>query len=395
MTREKPVILAFNKFYLPGYRAGGPIRTLANMVERLGNDFDFFIITLDRDAGDKKCYESVPSEQWITVSNAQVMYLPPDKVSIDRLQKIVAELSPDTLYLNSFFDPVFSQRILWGRRLGRLGKIPIILAPRGEFSPGALQLKPVKKKLYLHAARLLGLYGGLVWQASSEHERENISLCLHFVPDDIICVAMNLAPPALAGLDISSKPKQGESLRICFLSRISPKKNLDYALRVLHDVKARVHFTIYGPKEVLEYWEKCESLIATLPSNISVSWEGEVHPSEVRGQLRGHDLFLFPTRGENYGHVIHEALGAGLPVLLSDQTPWGKVTNRGVGWVFSLVDNELRFAEVIDQVSKWDDTRFQEVRQRALIFAQELAESPETLAANKALFARAIEGEYA
>ena len=117
VTREKPVILAFNKFYLPGYRAGGPIRTLANMVERLGNDFDFFIITLDRDAGDKKCYESVPSEQWITVSNAQVMYLHLTKFQLIVYKKLLPSFRriryTSTVFLTPFSHSAYCGGAVW------------------------------------------------------------------------------------------------------------------------------------------------------------------------------------------------------------------------------------------------------------------------------------------
>ena len=62
---HKPTILAFNLFYLPGYRAGGPIRTLANMVDRLSDDFAFRIITQDRDAGEREPYADVARDSWV------------------------------------------------------------------------------------------------------------------------------------------------------------------------------------------------------------------------------------------------------------------------------------------------------------------------------------------
>ena len=53
---------------------------------------------------------------------------------------------------------------------------------------------------------------------------------------------------------------------------------------------------------------ECEQLIATLPSNVLVIYGDTVHPDAVKQTMAGHDLFILPTRGENYGHVIHEAL---------------------------------------------------------------------------------------
>ena len=65
--------------------------------------------------------------------------------------------------------------------------------------------------------------------------------------------------------------------------------------------------------------------------------------------LSQYDLFLLPTRGENYGHVIAEALAAGCPVAVSDRTPWGKIEEEGAGWVVPL-DDERRWKSVIQEV---------------------------------------------
>jgi len=67
----KPVILTFVGCYLPGYRGGGPIRTIANMVDRLGDEFEFRIITMDRDLGDVKPYENVKVDSWNAVGKEQ------------------------------------------------------------------------------------------------------------------------------------------------------------------------------------------------------------------------------------------------------------------------------------------------------------------------------------
>jgi len=295
------------------------------------------------------------------------------------------------VYLNSFFDPTFTQRILLARRLGRLGKVPVILAPRGEFSEGALDLKRMKKMVFLRLSTLAGLYRDIIWQASSMHERSDILRNLSFVDTEDIRKAMDLAPVDCGKAVERTTRKEGGPLRVCFLSRISPKKNLDFALRSLAQVKEGVVFTVYGPKELPVYWAGCESLISVLPSNARVVYGGEIHPSDVERTLAQHDLFFFPTRGENYGHVIHEALGAGLPVLLSDQTPWGEVVERGVGWTLPL-DSGTAYARVIDEVASWGDGHFSRTRTLATEFALERAINPEVLDANRALFLTAIGG---
>jgi glycosyltransferase involved in cell wall biosynthesis len=73
----------------------------------------------------------------------------------------------------------------------------------------------------------------------------------------------------------------------------------------------------------------------------------------VPATLAGYDLFLLPTRGENFGHAIFDALEVGLPVLLSDQTPWRDLERIGAGWSLPLA-NPDRFAATIDDFATLD-----------------------------------------
>ena len=386
---DRPRVLVFSRFYLPGYRGGGPVRTLANMVDQLGEEFEFFLATQDRDLGDHQPYTDCIPGKWVQLGKAKIMYLPKSAVSVQRLARIVSLVAPDVIYLNSFFDPVFTQRVLLARRIALFGGTPIVLAPRGEFSEGALRLKRVKKRIFLHLTTMVRLYCGLKWQASSDQEKRDIVRNLPFVDPCDVLEVMNL-PPVADGVSPEEfwRPRNGV-LRLCFLGRISPMKNLDFALRVLSRVKAHVRFTIYGPKESLGYWSKCESLIALLPSNVEVLYGGELRPTEVRRALAQHDLFFLPTRGENFGHVILEALGSGLPVLISDRTPWHELDTWGIGWTLSL-DEEEEFSRVIDELAGWPDSRFEAVRRRASNYAKEYAKNTDLIEAGRKLFLNVI-----
>jgi glycosyltransferase involved in cell wall biosynthesis len=359
------------------------------MVDRLGDEFDFRIVTLNHDSGSHAPYPGIEIDQWTEVGKAKVMYLAPADLALRRIEGIVRNTSPDVIYLNSFFDPIFTQRVLWARRLRRIGKTPIVIAPRGEFAERALQLKGAKKMAYLYVAGLAGLYHGLTWQASSAQEQADILRSLAFVRSTDIREAMDLAP-ADDGAGVGTNIRRaGHPLRICILARICPMKNLDFAIRALAAANAEVEFTIYGPVEVREYWATCQVLIAALPPNVKVIYAGEVHPSEVKECLAKHDLFFFPTRGENYGHAIHEALSAGLPVLISNQTPWCEVAERGVGWVLPL-DSEVPFARRIDEFSTVSAGSIAAMKKNAANYARERATKPEFVQANRELFIEAV-----
>jgi len=378
-------ILVFNRRYLPGYRAGGPIRTIANMVDRLGDELDFRIVTLDRDSGSDGPYPAVIPGGWNQVGNAQVLYLPSEEVTLRKVREIVTAVSADFIYLNSFFDPIFTQRVLVLRRLGKIRQTRVVLAPRGEFSPGALALKSWKKNLFLRFVRATGLYGGLTWQASSELEKADILRILPFVSEGSIKIAMNLAN--LPQGDVTRTPGEdgGEALRICFLSRITPKKNLDFALECLARLRQKVSFAIYGPIEVPSYWAVCRRIISRLPDNVSVTYAGEIEHHRVREILSGYELFFFPTRGENYGHVIYEALSAGIPVLTSDQTPWTDLEERGAGWSLPLESPE-RFSAEIERFALRSAEDRRQMSRRARAYAEERANDAEALEAHRKLF---------
>lgn len=87
----------------------------------------------------------------------------------------------------------------------------MVIAPRGEFSPGALGLKSLKKRVYLLVAKALGLYRGVVWQASSEHEEADIlQLFGRGVP---IVVAPNLPPVIHSADELPPKSKKTAGCR--------------------------------------------------------------------------------------------------------------------------------------------------------------------------------------
>lgn len=340
-------ILTFTEYYLPGYKGGGPLRTLSNVVDRLGDEFGFEILTRDRDLGDSEPYSGVVPVIRRQVGKAGVFYLAPGSLSFRELRAMIRSVEHDALYLNSFFSPAFTIKplILW--RLGLVPRVPLILAPRGEFSPGALALKGLKKRVYLLLSRSLRLYAGITWQASSEYEAEDIRRW--FGNRIAVVVAPDLPAPIYRSEEQPRRHKKSAgSLKVLFLSRVSRMKNLDAALEMLKGLEGDVRFDIYGPLEDEDYWARCCKIIDTLPENIQVRYRGMVSYEQVAGVMAEHDLFLFPTLGENFGHVILEALLAGCPVLISDQTPWRGLRERGGGWDLPL-DRPERFREVLQR----------------------------------------------
>ena len=165
------------------------------------------------------------------------------------------------------------------------------------------------------------------------------------------------------------------------------EKNLDGALRILHDVKSKVLFDIIGPQEDARYWSECEALIKSLPPNVQATYLGPISPEQVFDTLSRYDIFLFPSRGENYGHVIAESISVGTRVLVSQFTPWRDLESEGLGWDLDLV-TPRRFVEVIEGTAAESPTDKRVARDRARTSALARLSNPGALEENRALFAR-------
>lgn len=388
----RPIILTFAGGYLPGYKAGGPIRSLASMVDRLGDEFDFMIVTRDRDLGDTAAFPDVALDSWTPVGKARVFYRSPGEAGWRSMLSSLKGIDYDLIYLNSFFSSEACLRPLFYQRMGKLKKRPVLLAPRGEFSPGALALKPVKKRAFLKLARTMGLHAGTTFQASSEDEAADIrrvmgTTCIATAAN--ISVACDLSGASAPGFDRFSPSALGEPLKGVFLSRISPMKNLAGALSMLAKVSCPVTYDIYGPIEDHAYWARCLELVAALPAHIAVHHRGELRPQAVESVLSAYDFFFLPTRGENYGHVIREALSVGLPVLISDQTPWRGLEQKGAGADLPLAEPEA-FVTWIETFSLRTSAEKQSMRDAARRLGNDPVTAERNLQANREMFLAAL-----
>ncbi|GHB57427.1 hypothetical protein GCM10008107_02910 [Psychrosphaera saromensis] len=388
---DKCTVLVFLPYYLPGYRAGGPIRSISNLVSHLSDEFNFKIITSDRDINSVECYDDISINQWNKIDGNDVFYLSPDNMSFTKMRELLSHTKYDILYVNSFFSSNFSIYQILIFQLFLKSKGRFILAPRGEFSVGALSIKSFRKKCYIGLAKMMRLYKNITWQASSEYESQDIINVMG--RKSKVLVAPNL-PSYFSGIEFTdeyvNKIDENKPLKIIFLSRISPMKNLTFALEVLNKVTVNVEFSIYGTKEDIDYWSKCEHLIKNLPMNINVKYCGPVPHNEVQTIFSNGDLYFLPTLGENYGHVIYEALSCGLPVLISDQTPWKDLMSKNLGWDLSL-DSMSPYIEAINSFASIDTNERLTQKNTIVKFAKEIFQDNNAVEMNRTLFNTKVE----
>lgn len=328
-------------YFEPGFRAGGPIRSVARIIDTTPNNVDLTVLTSDRDVGATEPYAGL-SGRYALRANAKIYYLNVRKLHHWlRFLKDCRESPIDLLYVNSLWMPYFSVIPILAARLNLIHVNQVLVAPRGELSPGALTLKASKKKAMLKVWVPLLRQMGATWHASTAMEEADIKSVSPNAEIEVVEDQTNLTDETLPVGQFHDGPA-----RMVFISRISPKKNLDLALRAFVGLREPAELDIFGPIEDVEYWSACQKIASSAPPHLRIRYCGELKPSEVRPTFSRYDSFIFPTKGENFGHVIAESLSASCPVICSDQTPWTDVLRSGGGAVVATTDEVQLLAEL-------------------------------------------------
>ena len=384
----KKKCLIFTEFFFPGHKGGGAIQTSKNLVERLGDKYEFAVLTSDRESIGSKPYENVPLNQWVDVVGAKTHYAPLTIGYFLSLGRLIKEAGPDLVYLNSFFSPRMALFMLL-RRFGLVPKIPVIVAPEDELSEGCLNSKRRKKDLFIFLVKFLGMYRHVLWKASSVREKSEIET--FFGPKASVYIAPSATPRMLLdnfSLDMKPKKESGKVV-FSFVSRIMVKKNLHFALEAMEGLTGEVRYDIYGPIEDKAYWQQCEAVIKRLPSNVEVVLHGAVPHADVSKKLSTSHFFVLSTLSESFGHVVLEALAGGCPLVLSDRTPWLDLEEKGLGWDIPL-EQTKRWREILQRCVDMDASEYEPMAARARQHSVEKLDSPEIIGANYKLFEKAL-----
>jgi glycosyltransferase involved in cell wall biosynthesis len=382
LAKNKKKILIIVDWFTPGYKAGGPIQSCANLAYALKDNYDIYILTTDTDHGETQPYKNIEPNKWITNIHPliNIYYTKKSTLSGKQLAKEINEVQADYVYLNHLFSPYFVVYPLWLKYTGKI-KSKVIVCPRGALYNSALSVKRYKKMPFLFLFRWMKIHKQVLFHATNKREKEAIQ---HYFPGSEICIADNL--PKLNQPEFVSCTKISGTLKCIFISRVVPIKNLLYLLNILNNIKQAIELTIIGPIEDNNYWDSCKQKIAQLPANIKVKNIGTKQNDELAAILQQHHLFILPTTGENFGHAIFEAMLAGRPVLISDQTPWLLLNEKKVGWDLPL-DNPTAFNTAIEEAAIWNQQQFDEHAYSAWQYAHEFITNPTLIEQYNKLFA--------
>ena len=316
-------------WFLPAFRAGGPVQSIANLVKECDEEVEYFIFCGDVDLNGA-ALENIEADKWVEYNgHTRVWYNGPEKIS-DTLVKQVEFIKPDILFIVGLFSWHYNMVPLLFCKGPRK-----ILSTRGMLHPGALSQKRWKKEIYLHAFKLLEYHYSIHFHATDEEEKSYI--LNKFGKPANVFVAGNF-PNKISLLTLPhKKPMQ---LKMVSIAVISPMKNILLVLEALKECVEEIEFNIYGPVKDEEYWDVCRQEIKRLPQNIKVNYHREIEPQKISEALKDAHVFVLPSKSENFGHSIYEALSAGRPVITSKNTPWNNLQGSKAGINVSVEDND-------------------------------------------------------
>lgn len=374
-------IMLFCDWYEPGFQAGGPIRSCVNFVQQMNDEFQLYVFTSDRDFGQTEPYSGIQLNNWIqSKENVKIFYCSPERLCWDHIGQQIHNVNPDFIYLNSMYSRFFTIYPLLRQKFQGSTKCKLILAPRGMLKQSAIEYKKNKKKVFLNLFKALGLHKDISFHATDQEELNQIAKIF-----GSRAKAM-MIPNFPASLPAYRRPLNKESgeLKMIFVGRLHPIKNLDLLLEQLSSVKGKVTLSIVGSEEDPVYVEKCRNLAAKLPETVQVNFLGAIPNQQLPELLDRHHIFTLLTRGENFGHAIFEALSQGKPVLISDQTPWRYLEADMAGWDLPLTNSEV--AKRIQQAINFSHIEYEKWSKGARRFAERFVNAGNLKSDYKKLF---------
>jgi glycosyltransferase involved in cell wall biosynthesis len=372
----KKTVLAFIDWYRPGYKAGGTVTSFGNFVDYLEPHFDFKIVTRDTDFMNDVVYESVHSDTWNTLEETECYYMSSSNLSYASIKKIMLKTSYDVVYINGVFSFYFSILPLFLSR-GR----HCIMNPHGMLSDQAFSVKSLKKKVFLQFANIFGLFKHVIFHVSNEDEAEAVKRRIKSFKSIQIA---NQFPRKLKQ-NFQPKTSKQKPIRFINIARVSIEKGTLKMLQALQSIAVPIVLDLYGPIYDQSYWDTCTTVIDQLPGHINVTYKGVLASEDVPLTLHDYDFFVLLSEGENFGHAILEALSAGLPVLISDKTPWKALESKSIGWDVNINNTELISKTFTDAI-EMTDAAYSKWSSAAFAYAKAFTDNPELIKQNKALF---------
>jgi glycosyltransferase involved in cell wall biosynthesis len=238
----------------------------------------------------------------------------------------------DVIHSHGLWTDVHRRAAAWARRRG----IPHIAAPCGMLDAAALRWAWWKKVPAWPLFQRRSLQGAAALQAKSEQEYRDIRRAGLTVP---VVMIPNPVPAAPAGGWPAERFRAAHGLGrehriVLYLGRIHPVKGVLNLARAWADARAAHpawRLVMAGPDDG-GHRAEIETLLNAAGCAGSYAFPGMLSDEQKAGAFAASELFVMPSRFENFGVAIVEAMLAGLPAVTTRGSPWRDLAEQGAGW---------------------------------------------------------------
>lgn len=346
------MIFIITEYFYPFSDAGGPTRSIENLIRVLNNTYSLKLITSANSHQGDSLPSTLKSECFVNepISNTDIFYSQNSLKGYFAIFKLLYKNRHHTFYINGLFIP-------------RLCFLPalicknIIISPRGMLIKDTLGKKVQFKKFYLFFLKHV-ISKKAIWHATDNVEVSDIKR--FFGVNANVQLISNI--PVKPTQTVKLYTNQVGALRLIYYGLIVQKKGLLTLIQTLKSLNYPVSLDIYGSIKDQSYWKLCQQQIIDNNSLASFNYKGHANPADSQDILAGYDALVLLTKGENFGHSIYEALSVGTPVIISDKTPWVfDDSSAPAGWLVNYANNEfdtVRLKQMLETIYNMDSNTY-------------------------------------
>lgn len=336
-------ILHLTPYYAPAYAFGGVVRAVEGMAQALvakGHQ----VTVLTTDALDQHTrYHGADDEVLDGVRVIRCANVSPSlrgKLNLStprRMRHVAQAILPDVdvVHIHEFRTV---ENLLVTPVADDLNK-PIVLSPHGtlNLSTGRSRLKVGWDKLLsasvaLRIDHVIALVEPelddvqTLWQTFG---RRQIPTQFSIIPNGIHLDELSTLPPAD---DFRARYGLGDAPTVLFMGRLQARKGIDVLVKAfqLADVEGS-RLLIVGPDEGM-----LDTVQSLAEGDRRIVVTGYLDGDERLKALSASDIFVLPAIGEGLSMAVLEAMGAGLPVILSHGCNMTDVEPNGAGFVVDV-----------------------------------------------------------
>jgi glycosyltransferase involved in cell wall biosynthesis len=341
--------------------AGGPPVVVENFIDethRLGHCSEI-VSTLDYCDGDdsklQKRMEQLAPTTFLTGLETIAV------ISRSGAAKINAHVRrADIVHVHTLWSPLNVSARYACRKYDR----PYVLMPHGMLDPYSLSVKALKKSIYLQffERRNMACAQRMIYTTSEEERLAGLA-GLPLPLGELVPLGARASSASTEDLRpyfLARYPQAEGKRRLLFLGRLHPKKGIDRILNCLQDVRQsipNVLLIVAGDGEA-QYTRHIRQLVSSLALDDHVLFAGHLDGELKWASFAAAELFLLPSRQENFAIAVAEAMQMGVPVVITDKVnTWPYVKEAGAGLVLADRDIDVLLPRAIETLLMDDATR--------------------------------------